>query len=248
MSGGCASLSSIQSSSDTQYRCAHLPLPHRRASFGTQVYERCKRGLDILLSCCLIVLLLPCLVLVAVIIKLDTPGPVLCVQRRVGKGGRVFSFYKFRSMYNNVDHTIAHRSFSREYINGNHAHTPDHRPSDLYKPPSNGSSITPVGRWLRRYSLDELPQLINVLKGDMSLIGPRPSMDYEVEEYADWHYRRLDVLPGITGLAQVNGRSALPFDGIVEYDIQYIGHRSLWLDFRILLKTIPTVLSARGVS
>jgi len=248
MSGGCMPLSSIQPSLEAQYRCAHLAAPHRRASFGILVYERCKRGLDILLSCCLTVLLLPCLVLVAVIIKLDTPGPALYVQRRVGKGGRVFRFYKFRSMYNHVDHTIAHRSFCREYINGDHAHVPGDRPSALYKPPSNGSSITPAGRWLRKYSLDELPQLINVLKGDMSLIGPRPSMDYEVEEYTDWHYRRLDVLPGITGLAQVNGRSALPFDDIVAYDIQYIEHRSLWLDLCILFKTIPTVLAAHGAS
>lgn len=247
MSGGCVSLSSIQPSSDIHYPCTYLAAPRRSVSFGIQVYKRCKRGLDVFLSCALIVLLLPCLVLVVVLIKLDTPGPALYVQRRVGKGGRVFRFYKFRSMVNNVDHTIAHRAFSREYINGSHAHL-NHHPCDLYKPPSNGSSITPVGRWLRRYSLDELPQLINVLKGDMSLVGPRPSMDYEVEEYADWHRRRLEVLPGITGLAQVNGRSTLPFDDIVRYDIQYIEHRSLWLDLFILLKTIPTVLSARGVS
>lgn len=247
MTGGCMPLSPSCSPSDSPYR-ADLLVSYRRRLSGSWLYERLKRALDVLLSCGLLVLFLPWMALIAFIIKLDSPGPVLYVQRRVGKGGRVFRFYKFRSMYNDVDHTIAHREFSKEYINGNHSSAHDQGGNDLYKPPSNGSSVTPVGCWLRKYSLDELPQLVNVLKGDMSLVGPRPSMDYEVQEYADWHCRRLDVLPGITGLAQVNGRSTLPFDDIVKYDIQYIEHRSLWLDFWILLKTLPTVLLACGAN
>jgi len=247
MTGGSLSLSSSSFSSPSDPLCgAALSASRKRASFSLRLYERLKRALDVLLSCCLLILLAPWMALIALLIKLDSPGPVLYVQRRVGKGGRPFRFYKFRSMYNDVDHTIAHREFSKEYINGHRSPFANHHGNGLYKPPSNGPSITPVGRWLRKYSLDELPQLVNVLKGDMSLVGPRPSMDYEVEEYADWHRRRLDVLPGITGLAQVNGRSALPFDDIVRYDIQYIENRSLWLDFRILLKTIPIVLLAYG--
>lgn len=247
MTGGSLSLSSTSLSSPADPPGGAALSPSRdRISARPWPYEGLKRALDVLLSCCLLLLLAPWMALIALLIKLDSPGPVLHVQRRVGKGGRPFRFYKFRSMYNDVDHTIAHREFSREYINGHHPLLTAHPGEGLYKPPSNGASVTPVGRWLRKYSLDELPQLVNVLKGDMSLVGPRPSMDYEVEEYADWHRRRLDVLPGITGLAQVNGRSTLPFDDIVRYDIQYIEHRSLWLDFRILLKTIPIVLMAYG--
>ncbi|MBC7261827.1 MAG: sugar transferase, partial [Chloroflexi bacterium] len=112
--------------------------------------------------------------------------------------------------------------------------------------PANEKRITPVGRWLRKTSLDELPQLFNVLKGDMSLVGPRPSMPYEVDVYKPWHFRRLEVLPGITGLAQVRGRSSLTFQEIVSIDLEYIERRSLLLDLEILLKTLPVVLSARG--
>jgi len=244
MIGGCMPLSPSHSSSDSP--CSAVSRYERKSS-SIWPYERAKRVLDVMLSCCLFILLLPLMVFIALIIKLDSPGPVLCVQRRVGKGGHVFRFYKFRSMFNDVDHTIAHREFARQYINGNCSSQGDCQ-NNLYKPPGNGSGVTPIGRWLRKYSLDELPQLVNVLKGDMSLVGPRPSMDYEVEEYADWHYKRLEVLPGITGLAQVNGRSTLPFDDIVRYDIQYIENRSLWLDLRILLQTVPIVLSAHGAS
>lgn len=247
MTGACVPLSPCYPPPDSTYSADHL-MPYKQRFSGIRLYERLKRGLDVLLSCCLLVLLLPWMGLIALIIKLDTPGPVIHGQRRVGRGGRAFRFYKFRSMYNGVDHAIAHKEFSREYINGHHSSSQDNHRGDLYKPPSNGSSVTPVGRWLRRCSLDELPQLVNVLKGDMSLVGPRPSMDYEVEEYADWHCRRLAVLPGITGLAQVNGRSALPFDDIVKYDIRYIEQRSLWLDSWILLKTFPAVLLANGAN
>ncbi|NOZ27268.1 MAG: sugar transferase [Chloroflexi bacterium] len=204
-------------------------------------YELTKRLLDIVLATALLVILSPLMLIIAIAIKLDSPGPVIYVQRRLGKNGRVFRFYKFRSMTADTDHTVAHREFVRTYINGNG--TGDHH--HLYKPASNGRCITRVGKILRRTSLDELPQLVNVLKGDMSLVGPRALPDYELEQYNDWHRRRLEVLPGITGLAQINGRSRLTFNEIVALDIQYIENRSLALDLWILLKTIPVVLSGK---
>ena len=247
MTGVYMPLSRSQSTSEAIHSAALL-VSREQSVLDAWLYERLKRALDIVLSCFLLLLFGPLMLLIAVIIKLDTPGPALYVQRRVGKGGHVFRFHKFRSMFNDTDHTVAHRRFSKEYINGNHSAAQSNHQNDLYKPPGNGSSITPVGHWLRKYSLDELPQLINVIKGDMSLVGPRPSMDYEVEECADWHLRRLDVVPGITGLAQINGRSTLSFDDIMRFDIHYIENRSLWMDLRILLKTAPVVLLAHGAS
>ncbi len=205
-------------------------------------YEIAKRVLDVTLASILLVLLSPLFLLIAIAIKLDSPGPVIYVQRRLGKDARVFRFYKFRSMTADVDHTVAHREFVRQYINGEDKDNHHHH---LYKPESNGRCITRVGKILRRTSLDELPQLINVLKGDMSLVGPRALPDYELEQYNEWHRRRLAVLPGITGLAQVSGRSRLTFNEIVALDLAYIENRSLALDLWILLKTIPVVLSGR---
>jgi lipopolysaccharide/colanic/teichoic acid biosynthesis glycosyltransferase len=224
------------------------PMVRARRPARTLAYSLPKRVMDVLLSCVLLLLLAPLLALIAIIIKLDSPGPALYVQRRVGKGGRVFRFYKFRSMWSNMDHSAEHRQYCREYINGHNGSSGEGTHNGHFKPPTNGHSVTSVGRWLRKYSLDELPQLVNVLKGDMSLVGPRPSLDYEVEVYKDWHCRRLCVLPGITGLAQINGRSTLAFDDIVRFDIQYIEQRSAWLDLRILLKTAPVVLFAHGAS
>jgi lipopolysaccharide/colanic/teichoic acid biosynthesis glycosyltransferase len=133
--------------------------------------------------------------------------------------------------------------FAREYINGDRAVVTAH--GGVFKP-ANDKRITPVGAFLRKASLDELPQLFNVLKGDMSLVGPRPSMPYEVDVYKPWHFRRLEVLPGMTGLAQVSGRSSLTFKDIVNFDIQYIEQSSLLVDLRILLQTLPVVFSGRG--
>ncbi|MCD6291322.1 MAG: sugar transferase [Anaerolineae bacterium] len=207
-------------------------------------YEIAKRVLDVVLATILLVVLSPLFLIIAVAIKLDSPGPVIHVQRRLGKHGRVFRFYKFRSMTADVDHTLAHREFVRAYINGDGANGTGNA-QRIYKPAVNSQCITRVGRVLRRTSLDELPQLVNVLKGDMSLVGPRATLDYELEQYNDWHRRRLEVLPGITGLAQINGRSRLTFNEIVALDIKYIENRSLALDLWILLRTIPVVLSGR---
>lgn len=207
-----------------------------------RLYALTKRIFDLLIAALLLFLLAPLMLVIALVIRATSPGPAILVQERVGKGGKVFAFYKFRSMYNNSDNTEDER-YAREYIHGNHQAA---RPQGGVFKPANDKRITPVGRWLRKTSLDELPQLFNVLKGDMSLVGPRPSMPYEVDVYKPWHFRRLEVLPGITGLAQIKGRSSLTFQEIVSIDLEYIERRSFLLDLEILLKTLPVVLSARG--
>lgn len=209
------------------------------------IYPAAKRIMDLVLSFILLILLAPLMALIALAIKLDSAGPVLYVQRRVGLNGRVFDFYKFRSMTNGHDHSQEHRVFAQAYINGQQvASLHDGHGKTIFKPASNGHQVTRVGRLLRRTSLDELPQLFNVIKGDMSLVGPRPSIDYEVEMYTDYHRQRLAVLPGLTGWAQINGRSSLAFDEIVALDLEYIAQRSLCKDLRILLATLPVILQA----
>lgn len=215
------------------------------SSLAIRLYPLAKRTLDVLIAALALVLLAPVFLFIAIAIKLDTPGPVFLAQRRSGVGGSTFHFYKFRSMTGDVDHTQEHRKFALAYINGKSAPaTRDDNGRVIYKPATNGRRITNTGRWLRRTSLDELPQLINVLKGDMSLVGPRPTMDYETELYTDWHRRRLAVLPGLTGWAQIHGRSGLSFEDIVCLDVDYISQRSFMLDVKILLATVPVVLSA----
>lgn len=224
----------------TWYRDTSYPKTLQRMQTHTFVYERIKRMFDIVLSALLLILLSPLLLVVALAIKLDSPGPVLFVQRRTGRYGRPFNFFKFRSMSYSPQHVEVHRAYVRQYANGaDGAETAN----GVHKPLNNGLVITRVGKVLRQTSLDELPQLWNILRGDMSFVGPRAWADYELESYKDWHYRRLEVLPGLTGLAQINGRSALAFDQIIRLDIDYIDQRSLWLDAKILLKTVPVVLS-----
>lgn len=224
--------------SDTSY-----PKTLQRMQTHTFVYERIKRMFDIVLAAWLLILLSPLLLVMAVAIKLDSPGPVLFVQRRTGRYGRPFNFFKFRSMSYSPQHVEVHRAYVRQYANGaDGAETAN----GVHKPLNNGLVITRVGKVLRQTSLDELPQLWNILRGDMSFVGPRAWADYELESYKDWHYRRLEVLPGLTGLAQINGRSALAFDQIIRLDIEYIDQRSLWLDVKIMLKTVPVVLTGNN--
>lgn len=192
-----------------------------------------KRALDITVAlAALAVFAIPWLV-ICLAIKLDSPGPVFFVQTRVGKNHKRFPARKFRSMY--VD--------AEQRLQDLKAHNEASGP--LFKM-RNDPRVTRVGKWLRRTSLDELPQLLNVLSGDMSLVGPRPPLPSEVEEYEDWHMKRLSVAPGMTGLWQVSGRSELPFDEMVLLDIYYIENWTLGLDLQILLRTIPAVLSGRG--
>lgn len=219
-----------------------LSLAQPQTARRRRCYSLAKRGLDTIAAALLLLLLSPLMLLIAIMVKVTSSGPAILIQERVGKGGKIFPFYKFRSMYDNPDRS-ADIKFAREYINGNHLAKMDW--DGVFKP-ANDARVTPFGRFLRRASLDELPQLFNVLIGDMSLVGPRPSLPYEVDVYKPWHFRRLEVLPGITGLAQIRGRSSLAFKDIVKIDIEYIDGRSLWLDLFILLRTLPVVLSAAG--
>ena len=207
-------------------------------------YRIVKRTFDLTVALAVLTLLSPLLLIVFLAIKIEDGGPVMIRQRRVGLGGRVFTFYKFRSMTMGVDHTLAHKAFAQKVIRGEITKGP-HSNGGVLKPTADGRVITRVGKVLRRTSVDELPQLFNVVFGTMSLVGPRPSMDYEAEAYFDWYLPRLSVLPGLTGLAQVNGRSSIPFPDIVRWDLQYVERRSFWFDLGILFRTLPVVAGMR---
>ena len=213
---------------------------------NVQVYLTIKRTFDFIVALLLLILLSPLFLIIALAIKLDSPGPVIFVSPRAGKNGKPFPFFKFRSMYYGVNHLAAHQEFVKQYLNGNNeSGASDHRGQHIFKPAVIKQGVTPVGRILRKTSLDELPQLINVLRGEMSLVGPRPPMPYELAYYKEWHMRRLDVTPGLTSLAQINGRSSLPFDRSAGLDIEYLENRTFWLDLRILMATVPVILTMR---
>jgi exopolysaccharide biosynthesis polyprenyl glycosylphosphotransferase len=199
-----------------------------------------KRTSDLIIAFVATLIFLPVWILIALLVKLDSRGPVFYKQERVGMDGRVFLFYKFRTMHPDTDDG-SHREFQRRYIAGQAdvKLAGDGRP--VYKLQAD-PRITRVGRWLRRLSLDELPQLLNVLRGDMSVVGARPPIPYEVESYELWHRKRLDMKPGMTGLWQVSGRNRLPFDEMVRLDLFYIENWSLLLDLKIILKTLPVML------
>ena len=199
-----------------------------------------KRTSDLLVAAAASLLLLPFWLVFALLIKLDSRGPVFYKQERVGMDGRVFLFYKFRTMRPNAD-DASHREFQRRYIAGQPEVGPGSDGRPVYKL-QRDPRITRVGRWLRRLSLDELPQLLNVLRGDMSVEGPRPPIPYEVESYELWHRKRLDMKPGMTGLWQVSGRNRLPFEEMVRLDLFYIENWSLLLDLKIILRTLPVML------
>ena len=199
-----------------------------------------KRASDIIVAGLALVLLAPVWIVLALLIKLDSRGPVLYRQERVGMDGRIFLFLKFRTMRIDSDDR-EHREYQRRYIAGQ----PDTNLGDSLRPVyklHTDPRVTRVGRILRRASLDELPQLLNVLRGDMSVVGPRPPIPYEVEAYALWHRKRLDMKPGMTGLWQVSGRNRLSFDEMVTLDLFYIENWSLWLDIKIMLRTLPVLL------
>jgi lipopolysaccharide/colanic/teichoic acid biosynthesis glycosyltransferase len=205
-------------------------------------YRIAKRALDLFLTLVALPLVLTLILICAVAIALDSSGPVFFVQERVGKGGRKFKLYKFRTMHHNIN-TTEHRAFMKAFVNGKISGPTNGK--DVYKP-FDDQQLTRVGRILRKTSLDEFPQLINVLLGEMSLVGPRPNVPWEVEEYRGWHKERLEVLPGITGLAQINGRSSNTFDRIVRYDIEYIEKQSLKFDVQIIWWTLLSVLAGKG--
>ena len=253
-----------------------------------RLYMCSKRTLDILIAAILLVLLAPLMLIIAVLVALDSSGPALFTQERVGArwkrigSGRVwepktFTVYKFRSMHEDADAKL-HRAFVTAFIQQDHQGmqqiqnecdkvTSERRGAfflaflsergdnantrtsgDPIRKLVHDPRVTRVGRVLRRTSLDELPQLWNVFIGDMSLVGPRPAIPYEVEEYKPWHHRRMQAKPGLTGLWQVEGRSSVDFDEMVKLDIAYAQQQSLWLDLKILLKTPWAVLQGKGAA
>lgn len=201
-----------------------------------------KRLIDVTLSALLLCLLGPLLLSLALLIKLTSKGPAIFTQLRIGQGGRPFRFCKFRSMYADNDATI-HKTYVANFIS--HARSASDA-KQIYKI-TDDPRVTPIGRFLRKTSLDELPQLWNVLCGHMSLVGPRPPLPYELECYAPWHHRRiLEAKPGITGLWQVTGRSRTTFNEMVRLDLKYVQQWSIWLDVLILLRTPKAVLMGQG--
>jgi exopolysaccharide biosynthesis polyprenyl glycosylphosphotransferase len=198
-----------------------------------------KRCMDFVGAVLAVVLFFPLMIVIAIAIKLNSKGPVLFRQQRIGQHGHAFTFLKFRSMYTETDQAI-HEAYMKEFIAGEPA------ADGVYKI-KRDPRVTSVGRILRKTSVDELPQLFNVLQGTMSLVGPRPPIRYEVNRYAIWHKRRfLTVKPGITGLWQVKGRSRVAFDEQVRLDLRYAESWSLWLDIKILLQTPLAVLIGDG--
>jgi lipopolysaccharide/colanic/teichoic acid biosynthesis glycosyltransferase len=198
-------------------------------------YPLGKRLFDLTGAAAALVVLSPLLVFLAALIRLTSSGPILYRQTRCGRGGRLFTLYKFRSMVVDADKL-------RQQV----------EPLNQLDGPAfklaNDPRCAPLGRFLRKYSLDELPQFWNILRGEMSLVGPRAPLPEEVEKYEPWQFRRLTVIPGLTCLWVLEGRNDLPFNRWVELDLAYIDNWSLWLDLKILLKTVPLVLSGRGAS
>jgi len=216
------------------------PPPARVSPAG----ELACRVLDIVLATLVLVVLSPLLLVVAVAIRIDSAGPILFRQQRLGRSLVPFTVTKFRTMRQGASHDI-HREFVIGLIAGREPPAAERGPRFKL----NGDArVTRVGRFLRPTSLDELPQLWNVIRGDMSLVGPRPPIPYEVEHYPEHWFGRFAVKPGVTGLWQVSGRSELTLEEMIKLDLEYVRRRSVWLNARILVRTVPAVLNARGAS
>lgn len=193
-------------------------------------YRTIKRVFDFVAALLAVIILSPTFLIIAIAIKINDPhGPVFYTQERIGKDGRPFRMFKFRSMVTNADELLENLKEQNE-IKG-----------AMFKM-KNDPRITSVGRFIRKYSLDELPQLLNVVGGSMSIVGPRPPLPYEVDQYTDYDKQRLMVKPGATGMWQVGGRNALDFDQMVELDLTYINERSIWLDLKIMFETVKVMI------
>jgi lipopolysaccharide/colanic/teichoic acid biosynthesis glycosyltransferase len=201
------------------------------------------------LACLVLAVLSPLLLAVAVLVKRDSPGPVFYRQERIGLNGRSFEMLKFRSMRVDND-SCQHRESLSAFIKGDVLQCMDS--TDEYGRPvykiTGDDRITKLGKRLRKYSIDELPQLWNVLKGDMRIIGPRPALPYEVDVYKPWHHMRLDVSPGVSGLWQIAGRSRVEFDDMVYQDVMYGLNQSLLTDLHLCVRTVPAVLKGSGAA
>jgi lipopolysaccharide/colanic/teichoic acid biosynthesis glycosyltransferase len=220
-----------------------LPRESRRRESGGE--RAIRRALDIAVALPALVLAAPLLLVVAAIIRLDSRGPAIFRQRRIGLNQLPFTVHKFRTMYAEAD-PAPHRDYIAALVNGNgHRHS-DGRQS-LFKLAVD-DRVTPVGKFLRKTSIDELPQLWDVLRGEMSLVGPRPVVPYELEHYSSQQFKRFTVKPGLTGLWQVSGRNEKTYTEMVELDVEYVERRSLLLDLSILLRTFPVVIERRGVA
>lgn len=205
--------------------------------------EGYKRAFDTIVASATLVLLSPLFAVIALLIKLDSRGSVFYRQVRIGKNGREFKLYKFRSMAVGSDDDDKRKKQVAEFIRSKEKSRGDETASTKIV---NEAYVTNVGKWLRRFSLDEFPQLINVLRGEMSIVGPRPCLPYEWAHYEEWHKRRMSVLPGLTGIWQVAGRSVVSFEDMVILDLHYIQNASIILDLRLMLKTIPVILLGTG--
>jgi len=222
-----------------------LPAPDRARSPRLAAYDAVKRGIDIAGSFSLLVMLAPLLMLVAVSMKLRSPGPIFFRQTRIGRLMKPFTMLKFRTMHVNADHAI-HQEFVSNLIKAKASGHGAGAGTEAFKL-ADDPRVTGLGRILRKTSIDELPQLWNVLKGEMSLVGPRPPLPYEVEQYERWHCRRvLEAKPGLTGLWQVEGRSRTTFDEMVRLDLRYARTCSFWTDVKILLATPAAVIVGKG--
>jgi lipopolysaccharide/colanic/teichoic acid biosynthesis glycosyltransferase len=221
-------------------------------------YLFCKRVFDLIVSAITLIVLAPLLGLIAIMIRIDSPGPAIFLQTRTGAKQRkygseyywertTFRCYKFRTMAHNCDQSI-HKAYVTAFIKNDEAKMNELQVNGdpSVRKLTNDPRITRLGRFLRRTSLDELPQFINVLKGEMSLVGPRPAIPYEIEMYRPWHFQRLNANPGLTGLWQIIARSSSDFDHMVRLDVEYIENQSFWLDLWILIKTPLAVLSSKG--
>jgi lipopolysaccharide/colanic/teichoic acid biosynthesis glycosyltransferase len=202
-----------------------------------------RRTLDIGVAAVVLLLMAPVIAVVALTVRLSSPGPVFFRQRRLGRSMRPFTVLKFRTMRADADSAL-HRDYVRSLIGTD---APENPPDNLYKLVVD-PRVTKVGRFLRSWSLDEIPQLWNVLRGEMSLVGPRPVIEYEVEQYPDWYLRRFAVKPGLTGLWQVSGRNERTYEEMVRFDVEYAERRSLWMDLRILARTAIVVMRRQGVA
>jgi lipopolysaccharide/colanic/teichoic acid biosynthesis glycosyltransferase len=220
-------------------RAAEIRPRSRTAPRAEAVLHRC---LDVAIATITLLLLAPAIAVIAAAVKLSSPGPVLFRQQRLGRERRTFTMLKFRTMQAGAD-SAPHREYTRQLITGEKVE----RSEGLFKLAVD-NRVTPVGRLLRRWSLDEVPQLVNVLLGQMSLVGPRPVLEYELEHYPEWYLQRFAVKPGLTGLWQVSGRNERTYDEMVRFDVEYAEDRTLRLDVVILIKTVWVVLRRKGVA
>jgi lipopolysaccharide/colanic/teichoic acid biosynthesis glycosyltransferase len=197
-----------------------------------------KRGIDIVLASVALIVLSPLLIAIAIAIKLDSPGPVLFRQERLGRGQTAFSMFKFRSMRVDAGDAL-HREAVKRTAESSRREVGTFKSLD-------DPRVTRFGRFLRTWNLDELPNLLNVLRGEMSIVGPRPALDYELPYYKDWYFRRFAVRPGLTGLWQVKRASAEDFDAMVRLDVDYVERMSVWLDLKLIAITVPSIIRERG--